>query len=522
VTTDIPACSATELARRLEHGTLRSVDIVEALLHRIDRCDPRINAYTHVFRDEALHEARRLDDERRSGRTRGPIHGLPVSVKECFDIAGQPTTIGVPARLGRPAARDAALVTALRAAGAVILGRTNVSQFMLFHESRNPVHGQTANPFDPTRTPGGSSGGEAAAIAAGMSPFGIGTDIGGSIRIPCHFTGICGLKTTLDRWPMRGAVAGLPGQEAIRSAPGPMARTTGDLELMFTALGLQPLSELDGRVPPLDVLRSRARVAVPSRVGCLRDDGILVPATAVSRALDESVGALEAAGIEVVPFRLPEGMSPIAEYIGLLSADGGASVSAAIGEDPLDPVVRSAARMAGLPAWGRRTMAAVLDIVGDATVASLLRSTGRKSVAEFWAGIRRIRAYREHFLDAMSEAGVDALLCPPHATYAFPHGHARNFAPAGSFSMLFNLLQMPAGVVPVTTVREDETMPGRVGGYLERAAARVAPGSAGLPIGVQVVGKPWQDERVLALMRIIEDGVGGRQGFPVTPVPLGL
>jgi fatty acid amide hydrolase len=156
-------------------------------------------------------------------------------VKECFDVAGRATTLGIPAWRDRIADQDSAMVRALRHAGAIVLGRTNLSQTMLYVEARNPVFGQTANPWSLAHTPGGSSGGEGAAIAAGASPLGVGTDIGGSIRTPAHFCGVAGLKPTLDRLPMKGYRTVLAGQEAVRGMGGPLARTTADLALFFPA-----------------------------------------------------------------------------------------------------------------------------------------------------------------------------------------------------------------------------------------------------------------------------------------------
>ncbi len=195
--------TATQLSQMLAAREVSSRELVDAHLDRITAVDGRVNAFTDVFRDQARRDAERADRERADGRSRGPLHGLPVSVKECFDHEGQPTTLGISAWRERRATRDAAMVTALREAGAVILGRTNLSQTMLFAESRNPVFGQTANPFSLAHTAGGSSGGEAAAVASGMSPLGLGTDIGGSVRSPASFCGITAFKPTLDRLPTR-------------------------------------------------------------------------------------------------------------------------------------------------------------------------------------------------------------------------------------------------------------------------------------------------------------------------------
>src|SRR5579863_9046274 len=242
---------ATALSSMLARGETSAREVLLAHLDRIGRTDGRIHAFTEVLKDRALDDADASDARRRRGESRGPLDGMPVTFKECFDIEGRPTTLGIPAWRDRVATRDAAMVTLVREAGAVVLGRTNLSQTMLFAEASNPVYGRTNNPWSAAHTPGGSSGGEGAAIAAGMSPLGVGTDIGGSIRTPAHFCGVAGFKPSLDRLPMRGYRTVLAGQEAVRGMGGPLARTVGDLTLFFRALDAARLAELDPRVPPL-------------------------------------------------------------------------------------------------------------------------------------------------------------------------------------------------------------------------------------------------------------------------------
>ena len=176
--------SATALSAMLRRREVGARDVLRAHLERIDAVDGRIHAFTEVLREQAQADAEASDARRARGEERGPLDGVPVTVKECFDVAGRATTLGIPSWAGRIAERDAAMVTALRQAGAVVLGRTNLSQTMLYVEARNPVFGQTSNPWSSAHSPGGSSGGEGAAVAAGMSALGVGTDIGGSIRTP--------------------------------------------------------------------------------------------------------------------------------------------------------------------------------------------------------------------------------------------------------------------------------------------------------------------------------------------------
>jgi fatty acid amide hydrolase len=476
-----------------------------------------VHAFTEVLGESALAEAARADDERAKGRARGPLHGLPVSVKECFDVGGKATTLGLASWRDRVAKEDSALVRALREAGAVVLGRTNLSQTMLFVESRNPLFGQTANPFELAHTPGGSSGGEAAAVASGMSPLGVGTDIGGSVRVPCHFSGVAGLKPTLDRLPTRGQRTVLAGQEIVRSQSGPLSRTVAGLVLLLRALDPRALSSLDPRVPPVPI-EDPARIELPGlRVGMYTDDGVLPASRAIVRAVERTAAALRGRGCEVVPFEL-RADELMDDYLAALSADGGQLVLEALEGGEVDPSLAPLKQLARLPGRARRALAGGARALGQGRLSRMLRAMGEKPVAEVWRLTARLRARRLEILDRMAAAGLDALICPPFATPALPHGLSKNFALAGSFSMVWNAMDLPAGVVPVTRVREDETTRAASRDRMERQAAEVDRASAGLPVGVQVVARPWAEAAVLALMQAIEDAVRSSPDFPTTPV----
>lgn len=498
---------ARELSALLARKEISSREVVAAHLARIEQHDAKLRAFTHVFRDRALAEAERADKEPR----RGPLHGLPVSVKENFDIAGEPTTFGVQSRGRVKAARDAALVTMLREAGAIVIGRTNMSQLGLFAESRNPIFGQSANPWSLAHTPGGSSGGEGAALAAGFSALGIGTDIGGSIRVPAHFCGVAGLKPTLDRLPLAGVMSGIGGQEAVRGMCGPFARSAADLILFFEALDARRMSQLDARVAPLPWASEQLGRL---RVGLLIDDGVLAPSRAVQRAVRRAAQALSARGCEVVDFMPPRTREAIFLQIAAMSADGGSALRRELQGQPIDPVLVPLMRIARLPRAIRRGLAAA---VRDELPARTLRALGRKPVEEYWRLTSEIRAWRVEVLRAMDEARIDLIVSPPFATPALPHLGARNFVLAASASMLWNIAQFPAGVVPVSRVRTDEAVRDQPRGMLAKMAAKVDAQSAGLPVGAQVVGRPWDDARVLAAMAAIEEEARRDPDYPVTP-----
>ncbi|WP_437969670.1 amidase family protein [Sorangium sp. So ce260] len=523
--TDPTHLSATALSALLAAREVSSEEVTRAHLSRIEALDPRLRAFTQVLHDEALAAARGLDDERRRGEIRGPLHGLPISVKESLDMAGMASTLGVASRRGHRAAGDAGVTALLRRAGAVILGRTNVSQLLLYNETRNPLFGQTANPWSLDHSPGGSSGGEAAAIAAGMSPLGIGTDIGGSIRVPAHCCGIAGMKPTLDRWTNLGSNSALLGQEAIRSQVGPMARSARDIALVMSELDPATMSELDVRVPPFPFTEPASVEVARLRVGFYCDDGLVPSSTAVARAVVKAASALRARGATVVPFTPPGIPDAVYGYFAALSADGGATALSLLqgGEQggdaaDIDVSLRSLRTMASLPPFARRAAARVAGLAGERRLQRLLEVTGPKSVAELWRATHALREARASIASAMRAESLDLLLCPPYATPALPHTASRDFVLAGSSAMLWNLAQFPAGVVPVTRVREDEARRERPRDRLEKRAAAVDAKSEGLPVGVQVVGFPFSDHVVLAAMIAIEDELAGEPDRPVTPV----
>ena len=203
-TTEITAWGAAELARRIAAGELTSEEVVAAHIARIEAVDGQLNAVVTRTFDAAVSQSRQADAALARGERCGPLHGVPFTLKDCFDVAGLDSTIGLTHHVGQPAKESGPLVTRLLGAGAILLGKTNVPQLMVMHETDNPVFGRTNNPWNLERGPGGSSGGEAAVVAAGGSPLGLGTDLGGSIRQPAHACGICGFKPTNGRLSTRG------------------------------------------------------------------------------------------------------------------------------------------------------------------------------------------------------------------------------------------------------------------------------------------------------------------------------
>jgi amidase len=393
-----------------------------------------------------------------------------VTVKSSIATRGLKCEIGSLLHRDEAPREDAVVVARLRAAGALILGTTNCPEFLMAYETDNLLHGRTSNPWDLTRSPGGSSGGEAAAIAAGMSAAGLGSDSGGSVRVPAHFTGICSLKPTPGRIPGRGHLPPCVGPFQTLGAIGPMARTIADVTLLFRLLNGQDLADPAGarvalREPGLDELRS-------NRIGYFEDDG-LVPVTAETRAAVQAAAkALREAGFNVEPFR-PRTLEALRKLWWTFFVQCGAMFYApaiAGREDELSPIFREFLGIAaGAPAL---------------TAGELLNA---------WAELDLMRAKT---LEEMKKYPV--LLCPVSSVPAFKHGERAwdvegrtvEYLDAWRYSQWFNALACPAAVVPVGRVDLGE--------------------GSGLPIGVQIVARPFEDEIALGVAAIVDGAFGYR------------
>jgi fatty acid amide hydrolase len=509
--------SASEIAAEIAAGRLSARAAVDAHIERIQAVDGLLNAVVVPLFEEAGAAARKADEDQALGRELGPLHGVPLTVKECFHVAGTPSSIGVQRlRDFRPTV-DSPLVRQLRSSGAIVLGKTNVPQLMLLHETDNPVYGRTNNPWNLKRSPGGSTGGEAAIIAAGGSPLGLGSDLGGSIRQPAHSCGICGLKPTTGRLNGGGKRSNFRGMEAIGVQPGPMARSVADLELMLHVL--MPLgAEGDFQVPPVPLGRAAA-VCVPQlRVGVWEDDGFFSAAPALRRAVREAAEALRASGVTVVEFAPPAVIQVVRGYFGILGADGGADFRRTLGRDKPDWRIQRLLRLGSLPAVGRRHLSTLLQLSGQGRLADLVKHAGKASADHYWQLTAARADYTNRFIAALDEAGLDACLCPPHALPALLHGSTADLPSAASYSFLPNYLNMPAGVIAATRVRpgEESDRPASRD-KVERSAIAVERGSAGLPVGVQVFGRHWREDVVLALLATLEAHFRQQADFPADP-----
>jgi len=462
---------ATEMARMVREKKISPVELVQAHLARAETLHSQLNAIVHLDRGRALEHARAAEKMVMRGNRLGPLQGVPVTIKSSIDVAGLRCEAGTQLRAGYVAAKDAPLVSRLKAAGAIILGVTNVPELLMAYETDNLLYGRANNPWDLSRTPGGSSGGEAAAIAAGCSAAGVGSDGGGSVRVPAHFTGICGLKPTPGRIPATGHFPPNVGPFAFLAVVGPMARTVADLELLLEVLvGPDDGDVCSAPVPFCRVTEAQAR---RTHIGYFEDDG-LIPVTAETRAAVRAAAkALEQQRFRVEPFR-PEGLEQARQHWWVFFALTGGQMLAPMllgHESELGPILRE--------------FMAIVAAEPPLTLHRLLNT---------WAERDQCRT---RLLEQMQKFPV--LLCPVCAVPAFRHrerawsidGKTVSYLDAMRFTQWFNLTGNPAAVVPVGRSPE------------------------GLPIGVQIVGQPYQEELVLAVARQIEQAQGHRQKPPL-------
>lgn len=525
--------TATELCKAMADGIITSEYLVRFYVARSMLANEKLNCVTEQRYVAAVEEAKVCDAERLAGGGEsriGPMHGLPVSIKEQIGQAGFDATCGACCRLFKPCSEDAVLVTLLRSAGAIPICRTNVPQLLMLPETFNLIYGTTCNPHNVNRTCGGSSGGEGALIAARASPLGLGTDVGGSIRIPAALNGICGFKPTVDRLSYRGVavprLANETGQREVRSSPGPMARCVDDLELAMAVLCRSDMYHADPTIPPMPWDHAefeRAARSTRLKFGYYKDDGWFTPAPACTRAVEATVAALRDAGHEVVEFP-PIGIADAAKnFLSIFSAEGGMqSFIEGIEGEQLHESYAFLYLLARIPNWVRTVLAFVLRrLLNQHRMAQIMSATMRCSAYKYWQVIVERQKLREAFLERFRAEGIDALLCPAFGLAAFSHGLSVKLNQACSYTFVFNSFNFPAGTIAVGTVRADEQWYGdERTDSIAKLAAQECRGTEGLPVGVQVVGVPWREEKCLGAMKVVESALRAAGHELPRPPPL--
>ena len=499
---------AVELARAIKAGDVSAREVVDAHIDRIEAVDGALNAVVIRRFEAARAEADAADAARRNGATLGPLHAVPVTIKDQFHVAGLPTVLGTPRLRGNVASDDGPTVAAWRRAGAIVLGKCNVPQMLSAVETDNDVFGRTNNPWDLERTPGGSSGGDAAIVAAGGVPLALGGDLGGSLRLPAAWCGIATLTPTARRFPtdaMAGARSAF-GSEGVVAVPGPLARSAADVALALHVMADDAVARARGMFPPVPWADPDAVDVSKLRVAVIPAFGAWTPAPSVRRALDEASAALRASGADVETWHDAPDLERSAHLaVAAYCALGAAPYRAVLRGDRAHALLKGDLFMAGLPNAAKVLVTRLMRGLGQERAARLLPWTHSRSAAGYLDILGERLAAETELLAALDAGGFDVILIPPTPLPAPLHGSTPEMIDANVGVMAFNGLGMPSGVVSVTTVRpgeETDRAPSRDGAV--RAVRASEEGSAGLPVGVMVAARHWREDVVLAVMAAIE------------------
>ncbi|XP_078657284.1 vitamin D3 hydroxylase-associated protein-like [Branchiostoma floridae x Branchiostoma belcheri] len=494
-----------QLSQQLRDGQLSAVQVLQAYQEKALAVHNDFNCVTEPIPD-ALARAEDLD---RAGQRSGLLYGVPVSIKDNIDIKGMPNTLGLVKYLENYAEEDSVIVRVLKKQGAVPFVKTNVPQTMLDIGCSNPLYGTTLNPLDPTRSPGGSSGGEGALIGGGGSILGLGNDIGGSIRIPAHFCGICGFKPTANRLSKQGYFNCSPGQQGVVGTCGPLARDVNSLALVMKALLVPDMFELDPLVPPIPFRQEIYESKKPLKIGYFLDWELQLATPALTRAVEVAKEALEKAGHKLVPFQPPKSDQAFFDIIPkCLLADGGTSIRNRMSGEVVDPRLKLQLPFLTMSYFWRKVVGVLLKPI-SARIARMMSHRILRTIYDLWQRLVEREVYVRKFLTAWEEADIDVLLCPAFPIPAFKLQGAPALSETTSYTFIFNLLDFPAGVVPVTKVTEedDRLLDDYVGSnndLFDRYLRQVTKGAVGLPVAVQCVALPWQEEICLRLMKEVE------------------
>jgi len=455
--------SAAAMTAAIRKKEISAYELVQACIERIEEVNPALNAVVQLPAEWALEEARRTDSALARGDVLGPLHGVPFTLKDAIETEGVVSTGGTQGRAHYVPNQDAVVVKRLRKAGAILLGKTNCPELGWAWESDNLIYGRTNNPYNLELSPGGSSGGESAIIGAGGSPFGLGSDAGGSVRFPAHCTGIASLKPTSGRVPRTGHFPGPGGILDALWQIGPLARYVEDLTLVLPVIS--GVDWQDAAIVPAPLGDPCAIDLKHLRVALHTDNGIATPSADIVDVVRKAATRLVQEGIAVEE-ATPTGIEQTYEiYFDLFTADGGAGVKSALaraGTANVHPLMQR-----------------VLE----------LQQRGAKSMADFGALVGRWDVYRRDMLSFMS--GFDVILCPVSSFAGMVHGSTYDRLSCFSYMMNSNLTGWPAAVVRGGNTRE------------------------GLPLGVQIIARPWREDVALAVAQFLQDALGGWQRPPL-------
>ncbi|CBX97749.1 hypothetical protein IAQ61_001049 [Plenodomus lingam] len=477
---DITNSTASQLVKQIASKTWTSEEVTRAFCKRAAAAQQLTNCLSDIFFEEAIQQAKSLDHHlQQTGQPVGPLHGLPISLKDNFNIKGKDSTVGFTSLVNKPAEYNATLVDTLEKLGAVRYCKTNVPTAMMIAESVNNTFGRTLNPLNRKTTPGGSSGGEAALIAFGGSPLGVGTDIGGSLRIPAACTGIFTLRPSSGRFSTQRCRSGLAGQEAIQSVNGPMAKTLDDIILYSKAIIDSQLWKVDPKLLPIPW----RPVEPPKKlkIAVLWNDGICRPTPPVTRALKETSEKLKNAGHEIIDWDPKLHESAISILARMFVADGGKSVETLLAptKEPFRPEMQPYADAKELGTY------------------------------DMWQLHIEKSELQRQYLEQWMSHGLDAILAPTTPYSTVPHGHFKYVGYTGVFNVVdYAATSFPSGVF-VDKSKDAYDPDDKPQGDICHSTRESYDAELlhGLPVNLQLIAQRLEEEKVLAMTATVLQAV---------------
>ncbi|KAM6398321.1 uncharacterized protein J5M81_005595 [Pluvialis apricaria] len=524
-TAHILSLTMVELAEKLKEGSLSPESVLYSYMGKALEVTREVNCVV-----DFIHGCEDQLQKLKKQKEKGLLYGIPVSIKDHINCKGHVSSGGMVKFLGQVKEEDSVVVQVLKSQGAIPFVKTNIPQTMINYDCSNLIFGQTLNPLNHQKSPGGSSGGEGALIAGGGSILGIGSDVAGSIRLPSSFCGLCGLKPTGNRISKLGVVSSITGMKSVTGMLGPMARDVDSLALCMKALLCEEMFRLDPTLPPLPFDEEVYTSSKPLRIGYYEGDGYFQPSPSMKRAVQQTRKLLQDAGHTLVPFAPPKIDYVVDELFtrGIFS-DGAAHMVDCFKGDIVDPNLKSQYNTYRLPALLKKILAIILKPFYPRIARDLSALCGVGSAKNLWDQHGAVEIYRTEFIAKWRKLRLDVILCPALGP-AFNHGYAGKLFAATSYTNLYNVLNFPAGVVPVSTVtRADEEelkhYRGHYGDPWDQRLKEAVEGAVGLPVAVQCVALPWQEELCLRFMKEVEMLVhdtkrnvwGGKEGLLLLP-----
>lgn len=507
----IVALDVDELLGALRNDLLDPLAVLQAYQAKALEVDVKINAVCD-FILEATEWAENLKTIPASQR--GCLYGIPISVKECFYVKGYDATAGIVGKIGLQANDDCDFIKFIKDNHGIPFCITNVPQTMVSYSCSNPVYGNTGNPHDLTRTPGGSSGGEGALIGAGGSILGLGTDVGGSLRIPAHFSGVVGLKPTTGRIYEGGRIGGWgnggnPMRPLLMSVAGYMSSSVAGIRVGMQALlqSSRKMSSDDWRVVPVqwqDDLYKPDRKLV---IGWYDEDGFFPVTPGCKRAVREVVCALKEAGHTVIEWEKRDHTAIMQVFLDTMLSDMGHHALKSWKGEKLDKAIEVLVYNYKTPWFLRGILSAIFSLISPKM--KMLWNSHPTLSRDLWKVAGQKDDVTDRFFKDWANKGFDVVICPG---FAFPAVHPiypPRILAATSYTAIYNTLECPVGMVPVTRENDGdqkllENYPVK-DDFQHRLAYDATKGATGCPIGVQVVGRKFQEELVIHAMEVIED-----------------